>query len=139
MKTLIVTSVVLLACVSGRAMAACGGPGWTAQTALQLTALLNGNTVCGSAGTDRWQEEHMVGGELRDFKKGPGDPVDPEEKVGAWDVSSEGAHVALVNYHYDGGSNFSFTVYGNGLGAYSFCRLGTTVEATVKIGTGVGC
>lgn len=132
MKTLIVASVVLLACVSGSAMAACSG---TALTADQLTTLLNGNMVCGSAGTDRWQEEHRPGGDLWDYKKGPGDPVDPEEKVGTWSVSGSTGHAAgLVNYTYNGGSSFSYTVYDNGGGAYSFCGTGTTVEATEKGG-----
>lgn len=132
MKTLIVASVVLLACVSGRAMAACSG---TALTASQLTTLLTGKTVCGSAGTDRWQEEHRLGGELWDYKKGPGDPVDPEEKVGTWSVISGGFGSGKVSYQYDGGSGFLYTVYNNGGGAYSFCGP-STIEVTVVPGPG---
>lgn len=135
MKNLIVASVVLLACVSGRAMAACSG---TALTASQLTLLLNSNMVCGSAGTDRWQEEHRAGGELWDFKKGPGDPVDPEERVGTWSVLSGGHAAGLVNYVYSGGSTFSYTVYNDGGGTYSFCGPGTIVQATIKTGPNWG-
>jgi len=128
MKTLIVTSFALLACVSGSAMAACSG---TPLSVSQLTTLLTGKTVCGSAGTDQWQEEHKASGELWDYKKGPGDPVDPEEKVGTWSVQSGGIASGKINYQYDGGTGFSYTVYDNGNGTYSFCGP-STVEVTIK-------
>ena len=132
MKKLIMMSVVLLACGSGSAMAACSG---VALTATQLTTLLTGKTVCGSAGTDTWQEEHRAGGDLWDYKKGPGDPVDPEERVGTWTVSAGVGHApGVVTHAYSGGSSFTYTVFDNGGGtSYSFCGAGgNTVQATVK-------
>ena len=136
MKTLPMIFFTILAAASGSALAVCSG---SALNASQLTTLLSGNTVCGVAGTDRWQEEHRTNGDLWDFKKGAGDAVDPEEKVGTWSVISGAGHDAgLVNYAYLGGGKYSYVVYDNGGGAYSFCGP-STVEATVKTGIAGGC
>ena len=136
MKAPVMMIAAILAAASGSALAVCSG---TALNASQLTTLLNGNTVCGVAGSDRWQEEHRTNGDLWDYKKGPGDAVDPEEKVGTWNVIIGAGHDAgLINYAYLGGGNYSYVVYDNGGGAYSFCGP-STVEATVKTGITGGC
>lgn len=136
MKIPIVVSLILLGVLSGRANAACTG---TPLTTTQLTSLLTGNMVCASHGGDRWQEEHRVGGQLWDYKKGPGDPIDPEEQVGTWTITGATGHAAgLVNYMYSGGSTYSYTVFNNGNGTYSFCGPSAEITATIKPGPGWG-
>lgn len=131
MEKLRLTIIFLMMSIPWSAFAACTG---TPLDAATLTTLIDGKTVCGRSGTDTWQEEHRVGGDLYDYKKGPNDPIDPEEKVGTWNISSGMGHGAgAVTYTYSGGDSFSYLVYDNGGGAYSFCGAGgVIVDATVK-------
>lgn len=107
MKRLMITSVALLAWVSGEAMAAgCDG---IYLTGPQMKTLLAGNTVCSPANCVKgnncqWQEQHRGGpdgGELWDYKLGA-DPVDPTAKVGGTDAtagsSAGGASRIVDNY-----------------------------------------
>lgn len=89
-----------------------------------LRTLVEGRTVCGIAGNDKWQEEHKANGELWDYKKGPNDPVDPQKQVGTWSISGN-----AVTYNYGPNAIYSFTVHdeGNGNGPYSFCNGGSPV------------
>ena len=116
----------------------------------QITSLFTGQTVCGVPGPgypgspgDRWQEEHLANGDLFDYKRGPGHPVDPREKVGTWSVAQGLAGARGVSHRY-AAIQFTWTVFGPatnvpGTSVYSFCN-GTAehVRATV-IATGSGC
>lgn len=115
----------------------------------QINLLLAGNTVCGRPGTnysgnaaDRWQEEHRAGGELWDYKRGPGHPVDPTERVGSWSVS--GTKIgASVTHSYGGATNFTWNVFGpaaNSAGSvYAFCVLGSQQVVAHVAASNSGC
>jgi hypothetical protein len=142
MKLSIIVSAIALACVTEAATAACGDPQIMDAA---LTNLLSGNTVCVSkSGGWENQEEHMAGGALVDFKKGPSDPVDPTKQVGTWSVTGTGTGT-MVNYTYSDASGssgpFSFTVHSANNSNLSFCDASNTeiVAATLKNGTGAGC
>lgn len=113
MKRLMVTSIILLAGISGEAMAACTPS--TRVTGSGLSTLITGNTVCATQGTDKWQEQHRAGNQLWDYKKGPSDPVDPSKKVGTWGIAANN-----VTHTYTGGASFTYSVHNDG-GTYSFC------------------
>ena len=113
MKRLMVTSIILLAGISGEAMAACTAPTRVQGTA--LSTLITGKTVCAALGADKWQEQHRAGNQLWDYKKGPSDPVDPSKQVGTWSIVANN-----VTYSYTGGASFTYSVHDDG-GTYSFC------------------
>lgn len=140
MKLYIVVSAMLLLIGTEAANAACTGP---QVTDAALSTLLSGKTACASRGADQWQEEHHAGGVLKDFKKGPSDPIDPTKTVGSWAVAGNGNNTA-VQYSYTGDGSYSYTVHtiDTVAGTYSFCgTAGTTdnIDLTLKPGTGVGC
>lgn len=140
MKLPLIASAVVFAFAAEGAVAACSAPAATQvrhNTTPSLTTLLSGNTVCAVRGGDRWQEEHHAGGVLKDYKRGPTDTIDPMTQVGTWAVSGTGANTA-VTYSYTGGSVYSYTVWDNGGGSYSFCGAGG-VDFTLRTGTGSGC
>lgn len=84
----------------------CGGG--TVVVGAALSTLLGGKTVCATAGGSRWQEFHTLGGgALIDYKKGPGDPVDPTETVGSWSVTGESGNVV---YNYGSGGTYQYVV-----------------------------
>lgn len=135
MKRSIILGAVLGAFVSEGAIAACASP---SVQVTDIAGLLSGNTICsGTAPNFNWQEEHHADGTLWDYKKGDGDPVDPRKQVGSWQVSGN-----TISHSYAQGSAssgpFSFEVWDNGDGTYSFCGA-TTVDFTVKTGVNVGC
>lgn len=132
MKRLVITSLVLLAGISGQAMAACTG---TPVTGTALSTLISNSTVCAVLGRDTWQEQHRISGALWDYKKGPGDPVDPSEQVGTWSVNTT---TNTVTYNYTGGPSYSYTVYDEGA-ALSYCFSGgATVISGAKIKPTIG-
>ena len=114
-----------------------------------LTTLLNGKLVCGRPGpgrttgkpTDRWQEEHLSGGQLWDYKKGVGDKIDPRKEVGSWSVSGTGT-ATRVNYTYGSTYSYFLSVHQNTGGTYSFCTApggSEMVVANIVPNTGSGC
>ena len=132
MKRILLTSIVALAGFTGAAVAQTSGCAQnTRVTGSALTTLVSGNTVCATRGADRWQEQHRVGGQLWDFKKGPSDPVDPTSQVGTWAIVSND-----VIHSYTGGPSFTYSIHGSG--PYSFCANGTAVVsgATFQRGSG---
>ena len=150
MKPIIVASIVLLAGLSSQAMAQCA----TATRVTRLTTptiinALSGKLVCGrpaagnpGSATDRLQEENIAGapgattGDLFDYKRGPGDPKDPREKVGTWTITSAG-----VTYVYTSGGTYVWTLHNNTT-HFSFCTAagGTeVVRAFIVTNTGTGC
>ncbi len=112
MKCTIVIGGVLFA--STLAMADCSPT--TRVTGAALNSLIIGNTVCATRGSEVWQEQHRSGGQLWDYKKGPGHPIDPSKQVGTWSISRN-----IVTYCYTGGICYGYTVHGTGSGSYDFC------------------
>ena len=113
--------------LAGQAAAVCSG---TALDAAQLSAAFSGNTVCAQRAGDRWQEYHQVGGALIDWKMGPGHAVDPSKQVGTWSATSSG-----LAYNYGSGGNYTYQVFDNNNGTYSFCN-GAEMLVTVRSGQG---
>ena len=116
----------------------------------QITSLLTGQTVCGvpSTGypgsqTDRFQEEHLANGDLFDYKRGPGHPVDPRGKVGTWSVAQGLVGAQGVTHRYTG-IQFTWTVFGPatnvpGTSVYSFCSGNAEHVRAFVIPSGSGC
>ncbi len=130
------TAAIVFAFAADGAVAACSG---TQIAGNGLTTLLTNNTICGSRGGERWQEEHIAGGVLKDYKMGPSDAVDPTKQVGSWSVDEV---LSQVTYQY-GASTYVYEVWDNG-GApnkYSFCVASvlSVDNVTVETGVGIGC
>ena len=129
MKTSMLKSALAAAAlglVSGSALSqGCPCAGGTLITAVAaLTGQLAGRTVCGMAGTDRWQEFHSgasaAGGPLIDWKLGPGHPVDPSKQTGTWSVQGPDGSAAAV-YNYGTGGTYAYAVCQEGVGRLHFC------------------
>jgi hypothetical protein len=127
MKSSMFVASAILVCVAGQANAACGDLSDTQVTDAALTTLLSGNMICGSRGGETWQEEHIAAspgvsttGDLWDYKEGPGDATDPEEKLGTWTITGSGTG-SQVEYAYDSGGTYTFKVFLNTGGSYDFC------------------
>lgn len=133
MKRLMVTSFVLLAGISGEAMAVDCGVGSQLTNGAVATAVSD-KTVCGILGNQQWQEYHQPGGSLIDYKKGPGHPVDPTKQVGSWSTSGTGAS-SVVTYNYGSGGTYSYEVHLSG-GTYTLCGVSgaPTLDVTLLPG-----
>lgn len=140
MKLPMIAGLIVFAFATEGAMAACASP--SAQvTDGALITLLSGNTVCAGSGTGmgRWQEQHRTDNTLWDYKEGSTDPVDPTTQVGTWAVTGSGAGT-VVTHTYTGGSAYSYTVWDNNDGSYSFCKTGGVLEMDFRLtGTISGC
>ena len=144
MKPIIVTSFIVCSVVAGEAMAAlCDAPSRVNGNA--LTTLLTNSLVCGrpaagygGSSSDRWQEEHISGGNLFDYKKGPVDPVDPRKQVGSWSIAAN----QVTHSYTPGGASYTWTVHLISGNTYSFCT-GTggseVVRAFIAPNGGSGC
>lgn len=77
----------------------------------------SGSTVCAMRGNDRWQSQHHPGGDLWDYKRGPGDPMDPSKKVGNWKTQGNS-----ITYEYAGGHRYTYSIHTNSAGGYDFCE-----------------
>ena len=87
-----------LASFAGQANAACASP---SVRVVNLNTLLRGNTACvptSIGGVKTWQELHVNGGDLIDYKRGPGHKIDPSEKVGTWLAVNSTTPNAVVTY-----------------------------------------
>lgn len=136
MKTLILAASAsfALASFSGAATAGCSAAVSTpVNTVTALQGLLEGKTVCVR---DQWQEYHNSVGDLVDYKKGPADKVDPSEKVGSWSVTGipNTGQRARVTHDYGSGGKYTYIVFDNKNGTYSFCGGGQEIVATIKSG-----
>jgi hypothetical protein len=136
------TSVVaaLAACAIGgtvQAQTACpcnGGLGTQVATAAELQTLLSNKMVCATVGSEQWQEWHngATSGPVVDYKRGPGDTVDPAATVGSYAIAGD----ATITYTY-GSASYRYAVCRNGT-ATTFCGAafggrditGATVSAT---------
>lgn len=137
MKHLIIPSIILLAGISGGAMAV----DCSSSTQLKNTGgnnvvanAVSGKTVCATIGGDKWQEYHQAGGALIDYKKGPSNPVDPSKTVGSWSTSGNGSG-SLVTYNYGTGGSYSYEVHLSGA-QYTLCGVSgaPTVDVTLRSG-----
>ncbi|MDO8959793.1 MAG: hypothetical protein Q7U85_08680 [Rhodocyclaceae bacterium] len=78
---------------------------------------------------NQWQESHCPGGQLWDYKRGPGHATDPTSQVGTWSVSTNGQE---VTYNYGSGGSYTFTVYkNNSSNTYDFCGSSNVIGATI--------
>jgi hypothetical protein len=117
---IIITGAIVFGLMAEGAVAACPASGRT--PVANLSTFLLGKTACvGSPGNWTNQEEHRTGGVLADYKKGPGDPIDPTKTIGTWAVSTSGD---VVTYNYGASGPYSFNLYSNVDGTYDFCNAG---------------
>lgn len=133
MKRLMVASIVLLAGISGEAMAIdCSGG--TQLKNGDVASAISGKTVCAILGSEQWQEYHASNFDLIDYKKGPSDPVDPTKTVGLWNTSGTGTN-SVVTYDYGPGQVYSYEVHLNGT-QYSLCGVSgaPTLDVTLLPG-----
>jgi hypothetical protein len=89
-----------------------------------LAGLLTNRMVCANVGGEAWQELHVgaASGTLRDYKKGPSDPVDPSTPVGSsvGSYSVDGA-TNTISYTYPGQPAYKYDVCLTGTNGYTFC------------------
>lgn len=129
----------------------------TPLTVAQINALVTGNTVCGRPGpgypgsaSDRFQEAHVGGGDLVDYKLGAGHPVDPREKVGTWEARAGASRddPSTIVHRYSPTVGFTWVMFGPvtntpGSSVYSFCTAGLAkvehVRAYIIGGTTSAC
>lgn len=104
-----------------------------------LSAFGNGKIVCatktGGAPLNTWSERHIgtttSGGQLDEFAKGAGDPVDPYRvNIGSWDTTTS---TGKITYAYTGDGTYTYDVWDHS-GSYSFC-IGSSEEATATVVT----
>lgn len=141
MKTMLWAAAIAaaLATLPAVSMAACASPSTRVNTIGSLSALLQGNTVCVPIVTQpvmTWQEEHRAGGALWDYKKGPSDKLDPSKQEGTWAINGSNARSVFVTYDYGGGQIYSYSVWDNHDGSYSFCSANPEIKARIKTGSG---
>ncbi len=108
--------------------------------AVALAGLLTNKMVCGNVGGEVWQEWHNGGasGPVVDYKKGPGDPVDPPTPVGTYVVNADNT----VTYTYGGGGGiYTYDVcLVSSSNTYTFCGAnygGRNITGTRIGGTGL--
>jgi len=141
---------VVLACAAqAQTVPACPASCTTGAPVPNLGTFLGGRTVCAVRGNESWQEFHQGNGTgigpLIDWKKGPGDPVDPQTQVGGWAVSSPGRGTQTVSYIYSGagGGTYTFSVCGPlASGKYDFCTTsasGSDVKNATLVAGQVSC
>ena len=112
--------LLTLAC-SGAAQAQgcpCNPAGTRTASATALTNLLSNKMVCGSSGSEAWQEWHngSSSGVVWDYKLGPNHPVDPSTSVGTYVVNPDNT----VSYTY-GSNSFKYAVCSTARSIYTFC------------------
>ena len=125
--------------LSAPAMAACAAPSTRVNTLASLTTLLQGNTACVPPVTVpemTWQELHVAGGNLIDYKRGPGDPVDPSKSVGSWAVIGADGRTFVTYTYPPSGGTYTYSVWDNGNGTHSFCSANPEIIARIKPGGG---
>src|SRR6185436_20314716 len=109
----------MLAFVASQALAAAPACDNTGKlSAARLTMMLPGKYVCvGTFPNATWNELHggaanntgSISDIITDYKKGPGDPVDPSEQVGTYSITG-GAAAGQITYNYGSGGSPTFYV-----------------------------
>lgn len=88
-----------------------------------LAALLAGRMACAAVGNEQWQEWHngsvLAGGEVVDYKMGPGHAVDPSKPVGTYLVTDNNT----VRYTYSPSAIYEYQVCAAVGGNYTFCAV----------------
>jgi len=140
MKLPMIAGVIVFAFATNGAMAACASPYTKVTGQSTIESLLGGSIFCAARGGESWQEEHYVGGVLKDYKMGPTDAVDPTKQVGTWSVSGD-----IVTHNYTVGSvsgpSYTYELWRDGTSNnYAFCGVspspGTSTDGTLRSGTG---
>lgn len=137
MKRIVLLTLILLAANSSNAFAGqpapvpCDNGGRLNQT--QIATAVQGKLVCAVAttGGNRWSEEHLAGGQLWEYAKGPQDKVDPRRQAGTWTITGTGSNAA-IQYNYGTGGTNTRALWSSDNVNYSFCN-GATVVATATI------
>ncbi|QSA96055.1 hypothetical protein [Methylococcus sp. EFPC2] len=142
-KKLAVMGLVLLAGISGEAMAICGTAGDVRiGTAPAIRTALSGKSIHAVApapSNEDWKEDHCsVGagtGPANLYKVGAGTPVDPRVKRGTWEITGIG-NSRSVKYIYTGDGTYTWELWQTGANVY-FCN-GTTQIAHIVSSTPAG-
>lgn len=144
--------LALMSAAAVQAQTACPcGSGTVVGTTVAVNTLLAGKTVCAAVGNEAWQEFHGgssgQAGNLIDYKRGPGDAVDPSASVGTWTVIAnapssgvaDSRGVAGVNYNYSGGGgSYSYTVCQSG-STVNFCGPARNITGATLISGQAAC
>jgi hypothetical protein len=133
MRSVILVAGLLSVAGVGNASAQCAPQ----MTLSQLQALLSNRTACvGITPSATWSEWHngTTTGSVVDWKKGPGDPVDPTAIVGTYAITGD-TQGSAITYIYASAS-YTYTVT-QGVGpVYTFCPAGGGTNFSVTIKTG---
>jgi hypothetical protein len=143
MKRLIMFTSIALFAVFGQSAAQCVNN----RQNDELPGLLENKTVCangvGAHAGDKWQELHQGtgSGPLIEYAKGPSDPVDQSHQVGTWEFlynnNFNPPRPNRVRYDYGSGQIYTWRVYKNTDGTYSFCSNDPSPEeiavATIQV------
>ena len=106
----------------------------------QMGTLLNGNTACVGSGPTWQNQELHSSGNIIDFKRGPGHPVDPSKTIGTYAISNDSGK-GVVTYSYTGGGAFAFKILSSGAAPGStvtYCQGSSPLSVFIKPGGG-GC
>lgn len=155
MRLLQLTALLMSAAAAAPVLAqGCTG---TALTVAQINALVTDNTVCGrpikpgypGSVDDRFQEAHVSGGDLFDYKLGPNHAVDQRKKVGTWRTRTDASRLDpnTIEHIYSPAVGFTWVMFGPATNlpgsVYSFCTTGLSkvehVRAYIIAGTNVPC
>lgn len=131
--------VLIFAAAIGQASAqsacSCSATATRTPSADVLAGLLANRMACATLGSEQWQEWHdgagLVGGDIVDYKMGPGAPKDPSKRVGSYDVTTSNT----VRYDYGSGGVYEYEVCDAGE-SFVFCgaRFGGRDIPNVVIG-----
>ncbi len=127
------TIIIILSIILSNNAVALGCSGTPLNNAA-LTLYLENKTICVNS-PEFSQEEHHIGGELWDYKKGDLDSVDPRERIGGWLISGD-----EISYTYlDGGGSGTYTIQFNS-GTYAYCN-GSSQIANIynRVNLGSAC
>jgi len=113
----IVTGVVVLAFGSSQVFAAppCETAAPPALTGQAIATLLSNKYGCAIRGDEKWNELHQGTGlgpnNVQDYKKGPGDPIDPTKVVGTYKITDNGAaSPGTILYDYGPAAKYTYVV-----------------------------
>jgi hypothetical protein len=110
-------------------------------TANGLRKMLEGRTVCATAGDTSWSDFHRPAasgseGELWAYRRGPGHAVDPTARTGSWVIEGSARAQPMMTYIY-GANRYSHAVCQEGQRVH-FCGIGAgsrnILNATVRDG-----
>ena len=115
--------------MAGTAVAQSTCPPGTRLNQTQLENTFSGNTLCAARGSEQWQEQHRAGGQLWDYKRGPGSTVDPTAQVGSWLITDTGSNAVLTHTY---GASYSWAVCGPGGVGVGYTLISTGAGGTIS-------